>query len=110
MSLSVGSVGPSGRHGALMEAALSSSIFHTNLVTTYTCDLKPVQVGQAGPYATGTAACVPHGRVPHGRVPQGPCGLWIGGFPRRRRHSNSLAAAAVPWLHTHLCADLATPV
>lgn len=33
-----------GRHAALMEAALSKSIFHTNVVTTYTCDLKPVHV------------------------------------------------------------------
>ena len=33
-----------GRHAALMEAALSKSIFHPNVVTTYTCDLKPMHV------------------------------------------------------------------
>ena len=30
---------------ALKEAALSKSISHTNVVATYYCDLKPVQVG-----------------------------------------------------------------
>ncbi|GFR48796.1 hypothetical protein Agub_g10746, partial [Astrephomene gubernaculifera] len=33
-----------GRHAALVEAALSKSIYHANVVTTYTCDLKPMHV------------------------------------------------------------------
>ncbi|GLI68315.1 hypothetical protein VaNZ11_012676, partial [Volvox africanus] len=43
-----------GRHAALMEAALSKSIFHPNVVTTYTCDLKPMHVdSQRGGAMTG---------------------------------------------------------
>ena len=37
--------GPKGHENVLREAALSKSISHPNIVATYYCDLKPVEVG-----------------------------------------------------------------